>query len=87
MVQNEDDSFGYTVKVTSADPYDGFFETTRNDIIILKLDDPLEFSKDVQKICLPTHDGESLSMNKSKDPKELYYSGWNFRKTNDRILR
>ena len=46
-------------------------KTLQHDIILLKLEEPLIFSKDVNKACLPTEDFDP-----SKSVAGCYVSGW-----------
>ena len=69
--------------------YQGFFNTTANDIIILQLDSPLRITEKVQPACLPPDEmvipkdapcTPGINCNGIKEEYHglsCYYTGWN----------
>ena len=77
LITNTKDTFHYDLKLH--DKYRTYKETY-NDIIILKLESPLTFNKDVQKVCLPPdgwqHDYGITGPNGNQS--NCWQSGWQF---------
>ena len=82
LITNTKDTFHYDLKLH--DKYRTYKETY-NDIIILKLESPLTFNKDVQKVCLPPdgwqHDYGITGPNGNQS--NCWQSGWQFKNNMD----
>ena len=82
MITNNEHPFYYDLKGHGKSRT---YKETYNDVLILKLDSPLKFNKNIQKVCLPA-DGRQHDYwitEENENQTNCWQSGWQFEKKSE----